>query len=197
MSSFRQSPAPSFNRFVLPSHSYEFGERIKRTSSLLQSIRLILKNTRHFNCIVHSAWLFPDQNAVHFSRLYNETPLNCRTWFRACSMCGIFTLRARRYSVRRLLSIFVHSSAKNMDKTTEDKHLQRQHWITRKTVNPRALKLQQTTQHPRKMGLNLLNLTINNTRTYLCQTLQQGEPFLVCDWLWFVSVHVQLLSCPP
>lgn len=175
MSSFRQSPAPSFNRFVLPSHSYEFGERIKRTSSLLQSIRLILKNTGHFNCIVHSA--------VHFSRRYNETPLNCRTWFRACSMCGIFTLRARRYSVRRLLSIFVHSSAKNMDKTTEDKHLQRQHCITTKTVNPQALKLQQTTQHPRKMGLNLLNLTINNTRTYLCQTLQQGEPFLVCDWL--------------
>ena len=158
-----------------------------------------LKNTGHLNCIVHSAWLFPDQNAVQSLRLYKETPLNCRTWFRACSRCGIFTLGARRYSVRRLPSIFVHSSAKNMDKTTEDKHLQQQHWITRKTVNPRALKLQQTTQHPRKMGLNLLKYTlnINNTRTHLCQTLQQGEPFLVCDWLWFVSVHVQLLSCPP
>ena len=139
MSSFRQSPAPSFNRFVLPSLSNEFGERIKRTSSLLQRIRLIFKNTGHFNCIVHSAWLFPDQNAVHSLRLYNETPLNCRTWFRACSMCGIFTLTARRYSVLKLLWIVVHSSAKNMDKTTEDKHLQRQHCITTKTVNPRAL----------------------------------------------------------
>lgn len=112
VSSFRQSPAPAFNHFVLPSHCYEFGERIKRTSSLLQSIRLIL---------------FPDQNSVHSSRLYNETSLNYRTWFRACSMCGVFTLRARRYSVLKLLSIFVDSSAKNMDKTTEDKHLQRQY----------------------------------------------------------------------
>ena len=188
MSSFRQSPAPSFNRFVLPSHSYEFGERIKRTSSLLQSIRLILKNTGHFNCTVHSAWLFPDQNAVHFSRLYNETPLNCRTRFRACSMCGIFTLRARRYSVRRLLSIFVDSSAKNMDKTTEDKHLQRQHCITRKTVNPRALKLQQTTQHPRKMGLNLLNLTIQGHPTAMFGKIS------VRKTIWELEFSVHLLS---